>query len=79
MRHPEATQAGLDSVRRLADRRLTADEVRAGLAARLDPAGIDEACDLIRWFRRRYPTARERLAFARHMYAQWTGTAPIRT
>lgn len=28
--------------------------------------------ELIRWFKRRYPTARDRLAYARRKYAEWT-------
>jgi len=30
--------------------------------------------ELIDWFSRRYPTAKERLAYARHKYAEWTRT-----
>jgi hypothetical protein len=31
---------------------------------------------LIAWFRRRYPTPRERLAYARRMYAEWLKAMP---
>jgi hypothetical protein len=32
----------------------------------------EEALELIRWFMRRYPTAKERLDFARRTFEQWT-------
>jgi hypothetical protein len=31
----------------------------------------EEGQELIRWFKRRYPTARERLAYAREAYRRW--------
>jgi hypothetical protein len=37
----------------------------------------EEALALIRWFKRRYPTAKERLDFARRMYEQWTRPTQI--
>lgn len=33
---------------------------------------IERARELIAWFKRRYPTARERLDYARRKYAEWT-------
>jgi hypothetical protein len=54
---------------------LPADEfdrrVRASLAE-LDGPELENLQGLISWFRRRYPTARERLAYARRAYARWT-------
>lgn len=41
-------------------------------SALADEEEIAEQRALIAWFRRRYPTAGERLAYARNMYAQWT-------
>ena len=32
----------------------------------------DEIAALIRWFTRRYPTPKERLAYARRKFAEWT-------
>jgi hypothetical protein len=43
------------------------------------PVSPDEEAanlDLIRWFRRRYPTAAERLAYVRRAYARWTTALP---
>ncbi|MFO0586820.1 MAG: hypothetical protein U0441_04745 [Polyangiaceae bacterium] len=33
--------------------------------------------ELLRWFKRRYPTARDRLAYARRKYAEWTRECEI--
>ena len=39
--------------------------------------GQDEAEQrLDRWFKRRYPTAKERLDYARRTYAEWMRSAP---
>ena len=56
----------------LAQRRLTADEVRAALATPLGDSERDDSLSLIRWFRRRYPTPGERLAYARRAYRRWS-------
>jgi hypothetical protein len=56
----------------LAQRRLTDDEVREALATPLSDSERDESLSLIRWFRRRYPTPRERLAYARRAYRRWS-------
>lgn len=40
-----------------------------------DVESLGEAVDLIRWFSRRYPTARERMAYVRRKYAEWTRAA----
>ena len=47
------------------DRRL-----RASLAE-LEGPELENLGDLIRWFKRRYPTAGERLAYGRRAYARW--------
>lgn len=65
----------LARVRGLAQRRLGAEEFRAALAVPLASDEADEARSLIRWFRRRYPTPAERLAYARRAYARWTAGA----
>ena len=57
-----------------AERRLTADEVRARLNV---PIGEDERANvlsLIRWFRGRYTEPAERLAYVRRAYARWVKT-----
>jgi len=41
-------------------------------------AEVEDFAALAGWFCRRYPTARERLAFVRHKYAEWTASDPRR-
>jgi hypothetical protein len=60
----------------LADRQLSPDEVRAALAVPLGEAEEEESRSLIRWFRRRYPTPADRLAYARRAYRRWTAARP---
>jgi hypothetical protein len=59
-------------LRHLAERTLTLEEWRAQLQAPLRPDEQENMRALIRWFRRRYPTPAERLAYARRAYARWT-------
>lgn len=71
---PEA----LARVRALAERTLTVEEWKAGLAVPLTEAEIEETLSLVRWFRRRYPTPLERLAYARRAYRRWRAAMPAR-
>lgn len=57
---------------RLSARRLTPEEMRAALAIPLSDSEREESLSLIRWFRRRYPTAGERLDYARRAYRRWS-------
>jgi len=58
-------------IRTLAERVLTREEVAAARATPMSPAEMAEKRELIRWFRRRYPTPRERLAWARAAHLRW--------
>ncbi len=69
--------AALARVRALAERQLSPDEVRAALAVPLGEREEEESRALIRWFRRRYPTPAERLAYARRAYRRWQAAAPV--
>ena len=64
----------VERLRARSERKLTGEELRE----RLDvPIGDDERADvraLIRWFRRRYPTPADRLAYVRRTYARWTAS-----
>jgi len=54
---------------------LSADEFSERVAravAELDGEEGESIAALIRWFRRRYPTPRERLAYTRRKHAEWT-------
>ena len=59
-------------VRALSERQLSPEDVRAALAVPLGEAEEEESRSLIRWFRRRYPTPADRLAYARRAYRRWT-------
>lgn len=39
---------------------------------------VAETMDLVRWFLGRYPTAKERFAYVRRKYAEWTRLPPAR-
>ena len=64
----------LARIKELSERVLTPDEIRDALAIPLSEAEEEESRSLIRWFRRRYPTPAERLAYARRAYRRWTAT-----
>jgi hypothetical protein len=55
---------------------LGAEEFRRLLAVPIGAAEEEEARSLIRWFRRRYPTPAERLAYCRRAYRRWTKALP---
>jgi hypothetical protein len=61
----------LARLRALAERVLSPEELRAALAVPLGEAEEEESRSLIRWFRRRYPTPADRLAYARRAYRRW--------
>ena len=42
-----------------------------------DTEQMERNRELIRWFKRRYPTARDRLSYARRKYAEWTRECEI--
>jgi hypothetical protein len=68
--------AALARIREIAERRLSAEEFDARLAA---PLGDDERAamrQLIEWFRRRYPTPHERLRSARRLWREWARSMP---
>jgi hypothetical protein len=54
----------LARLRAFSERQLSAEEVRAALVQPIGEAEEEETLSLIRWFRRRYSTQAERLAYA---------------
>ena len=66
----------LARVRAVADRVLDVEEFRRLLAIPISEAEAEEARSLIRWFRRRYPTPAERLAYCRRAYRRWAKALP---
>jgi hypothetical protein len=69
----------VDELRRLAERRLTAEELEAYVGAPMSERERQEIGDLIDWFMRRYPTPAARLAQARSSYAAATALMPRRS
>lgn len=70
------TPEALQNLRAIAGRTLSAEEFRQALSLPLTPAEEEESRSLIRWFRRRYPTPAERLAYARRAFRRWRAAAP---
>ena len=66
---PEALERAL----KLHDRILSREEFVEGLAVPLSHEELENNRDLIRWFRTRYPTPAERLAYVRQAYRRWKG------
>ena len=54
------------------ERSLEPAEARAYLEAPITDAERDEVRALVQWFRHRYPTPVERLAYVRRAYARWS-------
>lgn len=55
-----------------AGRQLTPDEVAAYLDAPVSDNEREDARALVAWFRNRYPTGAERLAYIRHANQRWS-------
>jgi hypothetical protein len=65
------SREALERVSRLAERRLSAEEFNAYVNAPMSESERREILESVAWFTRRYPTAAERLAAARHAFMQW--------
>jgi hypothetical protein len=57
---------------------LTLEEFERRTAVRPTEEEVAELMDLIRWFTGRYPTAKDRFAYANRKYAEWTRNPPAR-
>lgn len=53
------------------ERSLTLEEARTYLDTPIGPAERADVLDLVPWFRRRYPTPLERLAYVTRAYKRW--------
>jgi hypothetical protein len=51
---------------------LSVDEFTRRIQAPLTEEEKEATLELVRWFTRRYPTAKERLCYARRAFARWT-------
>ncbi len=65
---------GLDAVTAEWEQDLSPDEAARWLDAPFSVAEREDVLSLVRWFRRRYPTPLERLAYVRRAYARWQST-----
>ena len=63
-------------LRALAERELSAEEVKAALNQPITAEERAQVRALVAWFRRRYPTPLERLAYARLAYRRWRASVP---
>lgn len=63
-------------IRASAERRWSAEEFDAAVNAPMGDFEREQIDGLIDWFRRRYPTPAERLAYARRAYARWAKAMP---
>jgi hypothetical protein len=59
----------------LAEEPLSMEEWRRRAAIPLTDDERERTLELVRWFRRRYPTPAERLAYARRAYKRWVPSA----
>ena len=57
----------------VANRLVSADEVREALARPIDAEEREDVVALVRWFTTRYPRPEDRLAYVRQAYERWRG------
>ncbi len=57
---------------------LTLEEFERRMAVRPSDEEVAEFMDLVRWFTGRYPTVKDRFAYIRRKYAEWTRNPPAR-
>jgi hypothetical protein len=66
----------LARIRALSERRLSQQELAGRLGEPVSAEEQQETRELIRWFRRRYPTPGARMAYARRKWAEWSRSIP---
>lgn len=74
-RAPSFSPEQLASLEAWENRKLTAEEFEARVNAPWTDHERESFRELVAWFRRRYPTPRERLAATRALAAQWKRSA----
>ena len=67
-----------DRVRALTERRVSPAELRHTLERPLSEDEREEVLSLARWFRRRYASGTERLAYVRQAYTRWRRTQALK-
>ncbi len=69
-----ASRALRERLRAQTERRLSPEEWAARAAVPITDVEREEVLSLARWFRARYPTPLERLAYVRRAYGRWAAT-----
>lgn len=64
-------------LRALVEAGLSPEEFDRRLQVPLEPEELQSTLELIRWFTRRYPTPKERLAYARRKFFEWTRASRV--
>ncbi len=59
------------------ERALTADELAERAAIPRTREEDEDLLELVRWFKARYPTAKERFAYVNRKYREWTRVRPV--
>ena len=70
------SDAALERIRQIAERRLTPEEFDAYVKAPMSEEERREILASVAWFKRRYPTPADRLAAARRATEQWVRGMP---
>jgi hypothetical protein len=60
------------------ERQLSLDEYARRRSVPISDDDVAETMALVSWFRRRYPTVKERFAYVTRKYAEWTSRPPVR-
>lgn len=60
-----------------ANREFSPEETRAYLAQPISSHERENVLELVRWFRRRYPSPADRLAYVRRAYRRWVRTSGL--
>jgi hypothetical protein len=68
----------VERLRALSERRLSRKEVEAALRTPVGDSEREEILELVAWFRRRYPTPLDRLAYVRRAYRRWQNALELR-
>jgi hypothetical protein len=63
-------------LRAFAERRLSPEEFETYVSAPMSDFEREQIDEMVTWFMRRYPTAGDRLAYARRAYARWARAMP---
>ncbi len=69
----EPSAAAIAKARAFSERTLSPSEFLAAVSVPIGAEERAEILSLVRWFRRRYPTPCERLAYVRRAYRRWRG------